>query len=167
MTGLDGGEPGATDAWPRLLGEAEAILAAAALESLELVEATIVGLGWATVELDRARREVGVALGPGTWAVAPRDGLLGGRAAVFRSATPARPDIVVLEPDTEGRLAGSLARHGEGLAAIYVTARPGTVLPPRAFGIPAGGPLGQGRRLAGARVGDPSVIVLADGARPR
>jgi hypothetical protein len=164
VTGPGGVELESGDAWERLTAQAEAILAAASLESAELDEARIVGLGWATVELERAQRELERVLGAGAWAGAPRDGLLGGRSAVFRSVTSGRPDLVVLEPDTEGRLAGSLARHGEGLAAIYVTARPGAVLPPRAFGIPAGGPLGHGRRLAGARVGDPSVIVLAEGA---
>jgi hypothetical protein len=163
VSGIEGAAGGPVDAWERLLAQAAAILAAAAAESPELTEARIVAIGWATVELERAERELGRALGVGAWTAAPRDGLLGAQAAVFRSVESQPPDVVALEPDTEGRVAGSLARHGEGVAAIYVTARPGTVLPPRAFGIPARGPLGEGRRLAGGRVGEPSVIVVTPG----
>ncbi|HEV2005315.1 MAG TPA: hypothetical protein VGQ85_01770, partial [Candidatus Limnocylindrales bacterium] len=57
-------------------------------------------------------------------------------------------------------LAASLARHGEGVAAVYVTMRPGAVLAAGAFGIPAGGPLGRGRRLARGGIGEASIVVL-------
>jgi len=79
---------------------------------------------------------------------------------VYGPVAAASPLLVVLEPDTEGRLAASLARHGEGVAAIYVTTRPGAVLVAGAFGIPAGGPLGRGRRLARGGIGEPSIVVL-------
>jgi hypothetical protein len=152
---------GGSDEWGRLTAAAADILARAALASPALEGATLVGIGWATVEIQRSESELEAAIGDGgSWAVAPRDGLLGGRAAVYRAEAARRPLVVVLEPDTEGRLAGSLARHGEGIAAIYVVARAGAVLDSSSFGIPAGGPLGRGRRLAGGRIGEPSVVVL-------
>lgn len=102
-------------------------------------------LGWATVDLDRA-----AAGWPGiAWIAASRDSLVGAsalvgelalagspadgtgttaatpsadaRADTMHSAMGAAPTIVLLEPDTEGRLAAALARHGEGPAAVYIT----------------------------------------------
>jgi hypothetical protein len=145
----------------RLVAAGEDILARAALDSPDLAGATIVGIGWATVDIERAEAQLGAAFGErGAWAEAPRDALLGARAAVYQPEMAARPVAVVLEPDTEGRLAASLARHGEGVAAVYVTARPGSVLASGFFGIPAGGPLGRGRRLARGGDAEPSVVVL-------
>jgi hypothetical protein len=147
--------------WDRLAAVGEAILARATSDNPALAGATIVAIGWATVEIERAERELDAAIGHGgSWANAPRDALLGARAAVYRPSAVDRPLVVVLEADTEGRLAASLARHGEGVAATYVTALPGTVLGAGAFGIPAGGPLGRGRRLARGGIGEPSIIVL-------
>jgi len=152
---------GGSEHWDRLVAVGQDILAAATLENPALEGATLVAIGWATVEIERAERELGAAIGTaGTWADAPRDALLGARAAVHRSIAAEQPLVVVLEADTEGRLAASLARHGEGVAAAYVTALPGTRLVAGAFGIPAGGPLGRGRRLARGGIGEPSVIVL-------
>ena len=87
-----------------------------------------VGRGWATVELDRAEAEVCAALGVDLrFAEAERSRLLG--ATCRRAATPEGEWIVLLEPDTEARLAASLARHGEGWAATWEVGdatRPGT-----------------------------------------
>ena len=49
----------------------------------------------------------------------PEDTLLGARATASDD-----PRIVLLEPSTEGRLAATLARHGEGPAALYLAVRP-------------------------------------------
>ena len=49
--------------------------------------------------------------------------------------------VVLLEPDTEGRLAGCLARHGEGWAATWSTRRPTQ----RRTGRSGTGPLGRER----------------------
>ena len=150
-----------SDEWDRLLAGGDDILARARLDNPALEGATLVAIGWATVEIERAERELETAIGDGgSWAEAPRDALLGARAGVYRSIAAERPLVVVLEPDTEGRLAASLARHGEGVAAAYVTVRAGEVLTAGAFGIPAGGPLGRGRRLARGGIGEPSIIVL-------
>ena len=162
----DPGEGGSVH-WDRLVAAGEDILARAILESPALEGATLVAIGWATVEIERAEMQLEAAIGDGgSWAEAPRDALLGARAAVYRSIAAASPLLVALEADTEGRLAASLARHGEGVAAAYVTVRPGTALAAGAFGIPAGGPLGRGRRLARGGIGEPSIIVLDSDLRP-
>ena len=73
------------------------------------------------------------------------------------------PAIVLLEPDTEGRLAATLARFGEGVGAIYVAPRagdpPGRVDPVR-VGRPSPGPLGSGRTVLARPAWGPHVIVL-------
>jgi hypothetical protein len=151
---------GGSDAWDRLVAAGEAILAGATRDSPSLEGATIVGLAWATVEIERAENELDSIIGgDGSWDEAPRDALLGARAAVRRGGA-AGTLVVVLEPDTEGRLAASLARGGEGVVAIYVMARPGAALVAGSFGIPAAGPLGRGRRLTGGGIGAPSIVVL-------
>ncbi len=70
----------------------------------------LVAVAVATVELERGAAPFG-----GVREMLPADTLLGGRAAW--SGTPG---VVVAEPTTEGRLAASLARWGEGPVAIYV-----------------------------------------------
>jgi hypothetical protein len=93
-------------------------------------------LGWASVEIERAAR----GLGWSGSAALPDDLLLGARAAVAPVDPPGHRDgapgprrgletapdepltVVLLEPSTEGLLAGALARHGEGPVALYVAA---------------------------------------------
>jgi hypothetical protein len=100
-------------------------------------------VGWATVELDRAERDLADATTPRT---APdlEDPLLGARARVTG-------EVLLLEPSTEGLLAAALARHGEGPLALYVVAAPQAVDRVRAAGFvlssPAIGPLGLERRV--------------------
>ena len=81
-----------------------------------------VGRGWATVELERAARELAAGLGidAGAWVPAPRDALLGARAWSAPTPVDDGPAIVLLEPDTEGRLAATLVRFAEGVAAVYL-----------------------------------------------
>jgi hypothetical protein len=156
----DPGQAG-SEHWDRLVAAGEDILALAMPDNAALQGATLAAIGWATVEIERGERELEAAIGDGgSWAEAPRDALLGARAAVYRSIASGHPLVIVLEPDTEGRLAASLARHGEGVAAAYVTVGRGGLLAAGAFGIPAGGPLGRGRRLARGGIGEPSIIVL-------
>ena len=77
-------------------------------------------VGWATVELDRAARELGHLLAPGRgFSPATRSETLGARCRADPAADGAGLRIVLLEPDTEGRLAGTLARAGEGWAAAW------------------------------------------------
>jgi hypothetical protein len=77
-------------------------------------------IGWATVELERAARELAhlLALG-GTFGAAPGSIILGSRCWVGPAADRADLHIVLLEPDTEGRLARTLARSGEGWVASW------------------------------------------------
>ncbi len=126
-------------------GSGTSLAAETALAPVDSVRSTasaarFLALGWATVELERA-----ASSWPDVrWAAAPRDSLVGARALVGRAGMPgaapadrtessaaaeptagaeptaAEATIVLLEPDTEGRIAASLARHGEGPAVLYV-----------------------------------------------
>jgi len=78
--------------------------------------------GWATVELDRAERDVAAAFAPSGAATArdlPDDTLLGARCRVVTLGVGER-EVLLLEPATEGRIAASLARFGEGPIAEYL-----------------------------------------------
>lgn len=70
----------------------------------------LLAVGIATVDLERSG-----ATFPQRGTALPDDELLGARAAVVGG----RP-IIHLEPTREGRLAATLARHGEGPAALYL-----------------------------------------------
>jgi hypothetical protein len=104
--------------------------------------------GWATVELERAARDLGPLLADdAAFADAARTALLGGRCRTGR----ARPDdpagaawIVILEPDTEGQLAAFLARHGEGWAVTWFAPAPDGTPGESTTGGPPG-PLGPER----------------------
>ncbi|HEV8696430.1 MAG TPA: hypothetical protein VGQ89_01960 [Candidatus Limnocylindrales bacterium] len=79
-----------------------------------------IGRGWATVELERAAGELADLLRRGAaFEPAARSVVLG---AQCRRGIPAdgSHSILILEPDTEGRLALFLARHGEGWAATWL-----------------------------------------------
>lgn len=101
----------------------------------------IVGRGWATVELARAEAELRDKERLGEFEDAERCSWLGARcrrAGVVGADAAGVGWIVLLEPDTEGRLAAFLARHGEGWAATWsaeasegpgVQARPGPLGP--------------------------------------
>jgi len=74
----------------------------------------LLAVGVATVDLERPAVTV-----PSPAGALPGDGLLGARAAATGD-----PRVVLLEPATEGRLAATLARHGEGPAALYLGVEP-------------------------------------------
>ena len=109
--------------------------------------------GWATVELDRAEIEVAAILAdlgmPGV-EDAREDRALGARTRVLRFAGGHR--VILLEPSTEGRLAGGLARHGEGYLARYLVVDGGAPERARRAGFIVGselaGPVGP-QRLVG------------------
>jgi hypothetical protein len=101
--------------------------------TLAAVKARPVAIGWATVELDRATSELaralGLPLGPEAFRPAPRSAILGGACRVAADVLPDGGSLVVLEPDTDSRLAGSLARLDEGpVAAWFVADAPGGAL---------------------------------------
>ena len=103
-----------------------------------------VAVGWATVELDRAARELSHLLAAGAgFSHAASSVILGARC---RSAPAAEVGlwIALLEPDTEGRLAGTLARNGEGWAATWVVPEESGT---RALSAARPGPFGPERLL--------------------
>ncbi len=111
-----------------------------------------VGRGWATVELDRAEAEVRAAAGVDLrFVAAERSRLLGARCR--RASTPDGGWVVLLEPDTEARLAAFLAWHGEGWAVTWeagASKRPGTP-----------GPLGPELLAGDQPVRGPFRLILA------
>jgi hypothetical protein len=109
------------------------------------------GVGWRSLELDRAALELAGELGlrPDVFLPADDSILLGARCRVATAVLPGGRSLAILEPVAEGRLAGTLARLGEGPAAVWSTSdasvtadvastRPGPFGPER---LVAGGPL--------------------------
>ncbi len=117
-----------------------------------------VAVGWGTVELERAVREF-----EDRWpGLAPFDAagdepLLGAVGRV--SADSGRPAFVLLEPVTEGRLAATLARHGEGPVAVWVV---GARADAAANSGPVVGPFGPERLLAGTPASIPHMLLLVE-----
>ena len=153
-----------------LVAAAEAIRARAAERHAGLEGADLAGIGWATVELERAVREVGAALGldPGAWVPAARDDVLGARAWSALLPVEAGPTIVLLEPDTEGRLAATLVRFAEGVAAVYLRGQgaggsasgPGLAATDIGASTVAQGALGPARLVPGAPAWGPHALLL-------
>jgi hypothetical protein len=87
-----------------------------------LARARPVGVGWATVESDRAVVELAAELrvSIGAFELATGSAALGASALIGRGWLPGGPSIAIVEPDTEGRLAAALARHGEGPLAVWL-----------------------------------------------
>jgi hypothetical protein len=80
----------------------------------------VFGRGWGTIDLERAEAELSALVDGGRFDDAERSAWLGARCRRGRAADPGAGDwIILLEPDTEGRLAAFLARHGEGWAATW------------------------------------------------
>lgn len=76
----------------------------------------VLAVGWATVDLERSAAELPHV----PFDFAPDDEALGARALIGH---PGRIALLLLEPSTEGRLAGTLARNGEGIAVLYQQSR--------------------------------------------
>lgn len=151
----------------------------------------LAAIGLATVDAERAAVDLGAEPPAEAWAPAARDALLGARATIRSIAVPRRPGVastqilgdlslpdrihvVLLEPDTEGRLAAFLARHGEEVAAAYVRPASGDS-DPRRGGTPGRdvspdrgiepGPLGPEWLLPGGPPWGPHVILLEPDGR--
>lgn len=125
-----------------------------------------VALGWATVDLDRAAAEVAAELGitVGIFVPVPDSIVLGARCRVAPGVLPGSLSVAILEPLTEGRLAGRLARLGEGPAAIWSRSaqagpsrlgrrHPGSVQP---------GPFGPERLMSGGPAQGPYSLLIED-----
>jgi hypothetical protein len=78
-------------------------------------EAAVAAVGIATVDTDRFASERGWSL-----VQAESDRQLGAVVHRVRGAPMAGLTVLLLEPDTEGRTAASLARLGEGPVVLYV-----------------------------------------------
>ena len=147
-----------------LLAAAADLRVQAVTREPDLMALPLAGIGWATVELDRAAAEIAEAfmeagIADPAWARAARDPLLGASARVT-GGHDGRPAIVLLEPDTEGRLAATLARFGEGVAAIYLdAASQGETQPARPTRF-SPGPLGPSRLALPGPAWGPHVIVV-------
>ncbi len=142
--------------------------AAAALS--DLPPGTI-AIGWATVELDRAARELAGLLPPGEgFTDGPASVVLGARSRLGRIKLGDGREfrLVLMEPDAEGRLAATLARAGEGWAATWVPAGPRTRSGPANRSDPATprvsaarpGPLGVERLVLGGPVEGPHRLLV-------
>ena len=125
---------------------------------------------WATVEMERALRELGLA--PERARDAVDDPLLGARVLVV-DGEPGELRLALAEPSTEGRLAAFLARHDEGPAGRYVglalaletvavRAAAGGVLVSR----PETGPFGREVLVLGGGLGAPHVLLVEVAAVP-
>ena len=154
-----------------LLAAAREIVRGAAERDPWLFGLRLAGIGWATVELERGAEELAAAfrrigLPEPRWSPGQRDELLGSTAWVSREAWPAEgmdqaPALVLLEPDTEGRLAATLARFDEGVAAAYLAPQGGaSTVDPARLGRSSAGPLGNGRLVLARPAWGPNVIVL-------
>ncbi|HEY3336577.1 MAG TPA: hypothetical protein VGK16_15195 [Candidatus Limnocylindrales bacterium] len=137
----------------------------------------LAGIGWSTVELDRAEDELGMWLGDPTAGPAgpapdTTDPHLGAFARVRSAGSLPGEAFVLLQPSTEGRLAASLARDGEGPCALYVRPAGGLTewsAAARQRGVRLGarraGPLGTQALLLGGPVAGPHLLVV-DAPRP-
>jgi hypothetical protein len=121
--------------------------------------------GWATVELDRAAAALAPMLAPGSsFEPAEADVHLGARCRVGRVddrfVDELAATVVLLEPTTEGRLAATLARFGEGWCTTWER-EPGEPGEPGRRSAPRPGPLGVERLVLGGPVHGPHRLLVA------
>ena len=133
---------------------ADAAARLAAVTGGEALGLPVVALGWATVDSERALAELGEH---GPFEAAPDEAILGARCAIGSRDVAIR--LAILEPNTEGRLAATLARHAEGLAVLWVAAA-GTLPQDLRLSTPADGPFGRERLVLGGRLGDRHLLVV-------
>ena len=129
-----------------------------------------IALGWATVELDRMERSFAEAY-PGSVTTTTDlgvDELLGAYCRLLSPGIEGVPALLLLEPSTEGRLAASLARHGEGAMAIWLADSPAPGPPPDPSAglrrsVAAPGPFGSEVLLLDGPVHGPHRLVVLAG----
>jgi hypothetical protein len=127
---------------------------------------TVLARGWATVELDRAAVELAPLLAPGaSFAPAPDCIHLGATCRVGRLAAP-DPDVgathvILLEPYTEGRMAVTLARHGEGWCATWTEEDVTDAGPDTPVSAVRDGPFGPERIVLGGPPSGPHRLVVS------
>jgi hypothetical protein len=122
-------------------------------------------VGWATVDLDRGIWELGASLGLATelFEDAADSVLLGARCRFAAGVLDGVSGVLILEPNTEGRLAASLARHDEGPIALWLRAEAGDAVG-ASLSAEEPGPLGPERLdLAGPAHGPHRLVVGSTG----
>lgn len=149
------------------------------IEAIDQIEMALLGGGghvlatiWATVDLERALGER-TALAPEGIGPALAEPHLGARVVVAEAPAPDGVPLAVAEPTTEGRLAATLARHGEGEVGRYV-AVPSPLdeiaRAAAAIGIavsrPADGPFGRSILVLHGPVTGPHLIIVEAPAVP-
>lgn len=119
---------------------------------------TAIAVGWATVETDRAASELTAALGLSAdpFELAADSVTLGARCRIGHGILTGGRSLVLLEPSTEGRLAASLARLGEGPAAVWLDAA--RLDDP--LSAPRPGPFGPERLILGGPIHGPHRLLL-------
>jgi hypothetical protein len=151
-----------------------ATLAALAADAPPVPAVRLHALGWATVELDRAERELSADLGLalGAFIEAPDSGVLGAHCRVALDTFPGGVALVILEPATEGRLSAALARHGEGPLAAWFALDASDAAVPLSTVAPAGqlapaaraGPFGPERIAPDGAIRGLHRLLVGDGA---
>jgi hypothetical protein len=134
----------------------------------------LVGVGWATVELDRADDELGPWLGDPQALATDVEPHLGAALRARGAAGMPGDTFVLLEPNTEGRLAASLARDGEGPCAVYLRPAGGLtawVAAARAREVALGtrraGPFGPQVLLVGGGAAGPHLLLVDTPRAPK
>lgn len=115
---------------------------------------------WATVDRDRVVADLRLPVEP-----LVDDPSLGASVGLVRPV--GEHPIAVLEPFTEGRLAATLARHGEGPAGEYVEApvgldaiRAAATRADLVLGRPADGPFGRSVLVLGGPLDGPHLVLV-------
>jgi hypothetical protein len=127
------------------------------------IEGRPAALGWATVDHERAAGEFATDM---VETAETATSLLGARCLVARELLPDGVSLVLLEPATEGRLAATLARHGEGPAALWLSvpdldaAATAMHLAGIATSASRPGPLGPERLVLGGAIAGPHRLVV-------
>ena len=121
----------------------------------------VLALGWATVDLDRAAADLASELGfdVAEFLAAPDSIVLGARCRVAHARLPGDTRLALLEPATEGRLAATLARHGEG---PFVTWARSSDAPTRRAATASPGPFGPERLQPGGPPQGPFLLLIED-----
>jgi hypothetical protein len=108
----------------------------------------VIAVGWATVDLDRTIQALSAHLdvAPEAFVAADDSQAIGGTGRVASGILPGGRSLAILEPVTEGVLAGALARWDEGPRIVWIeTDGPGAAQ----VGVAVSGPFGPERLVAG------------------
>lgn len=134
----------------------------------------VLAIGWATVETERSMEEFAASLVRGAEFRRVADSQVLGARCVVATGDPRRMDlppfigavggtllVVLLEPSTEGRLAATLARHGEGWCATWEPAVSGPHVASLPVSAERPGPFGTERLVLDAPVSGPHRLLAS------